>query len=100
MTQLSLPFDKSREQRWREFHLANPHVYTWIRDQALKLKARGRHRYSARTLIEIYRWHVDAGTFDEHEDFKINDHYSAFYSRLLMRDVPELAGFFETRGDD
>jgi hypothetical protein len=31
------------------------------------------------------------------EPYKINDHYSAYYARLFMRDYPEYDGFFRTR---
>lgn len=34
------------------------------------------------------------------DEYKLNNDYRAFYARLLMANEPELAGFFETRGED
>ena len=37
------------------------------------------------------------GTNDPASEFKLNNNYRSFYSRLLMEQEPELAGYFETR---
>jgi len=89
------PALKPHEQRWREFHDANPHVYEWLRDAALKLKARGRERYGIGALVEAFRFHAAMTT--DGDDFKLNNNFRAFYARKIMAECPDLAGFFETR---
>jgi hypothetical protein len=95
--QLSL-ISGSREERFRRFHSEHPEVYRWLREKALGLRSRGREHYGMRALWEVLRFHTAMG--DVTGDFKLNDHYPPFYSRLLMRDEPALRGFFETRGGD
>jgi hypothetical protein len=55
----------------------------------------GFDRYSARTIIEIIRWHhhVERGN----REFKVNDHWSPRLSRWVMNRHAKLAGFFELR---
>ena len=88
------PDDPGREAFLR-FHAENPHVYEWLRKQALALRRRGRTHYSARTLIHAFRFHTAMTTTDQ--TFKINDHVSPWYARMLMEREPELGGFFEKR---
>jgi hypothetical protein len=42
------------------------------------------------------RYHRALVTTDD--QFKLNNNYTAFYSRELMEEVLELKGFFRTRG--
>ncbi len=97
-------------ERFREFHEANPHVYTGLRELALEAKRRGRGRYSVEQLYCILRWHrsirtrgagtivTQTGTAAPAEvELKLNDHYTSRYARMLMALNPELVGFFQTR---
>ena len=90
---------KSIEQRFFEFHAANPEVYDLFLVFARKAKAVGFESYGAQALFERIRWHVDVETErnPETEPFKINNDYAAFYSRKAMRENEDLRGFFETR---
>lgn len=83
-------------RKFREFHAANPHVYARLKYMALRLRRRGRKKYSIRTLYHVLRWEHDISTIGS-RDFKLNNNYTPFYARLLMRLEPELEGFFETR---
>ncbi|MAS98849.1 MAG: hypothetical protein CMF29_08040 [Kiritimatiellaceae bacterium] len=83
------------KEEWWEFHKANPHVYNLFCDYANKAIASGRKHYSARTIIELIRWHNDIETTES--DFKINDHVVPYYARLFMHYHPEHKGFFELR---
>jgi hypothetical protein len=99
MSETLLPgFESKHEQKFREFHAANPEVYQQLRALALQLHRRGRPRYGIGALVEVLRWNRAIQTTDE--DYKINHNYKAFYARLLMKQEPELAGFFETRVSD
>lgn len=83
------------EQRFAAFHAANPHVYAWLRDQALSAKRRGR-RVGIKMLYEVLRWQVAMNTSGD-EAFRLNNNWPSFYARLLMEREPELAGYFDTR---
>ena len=88
------PPETGREA-FERFHAANPHVYAAFTLYALRLAAKGRRRYSARTIIEVIRWTHDVETTGP--EYRINDHYSPYYARLFHADHPEHAGLFETR---
>tara|TARA_R110002110_G_scaffold112168_6_gene278974 strand:+ start:1910 stop:2194 length:285 start_codon:yes stop_codon:yes gene_type:complete len=81
--------------KWLDFHRENPHVYKLFSKYAFEAINRGREHYSARTIIELIRWHTDIETNDK--DFKINDHTVPYYARLFMHENPEHKGFFELR---
>ena len=83
------------EQFWK-FYTENPSVYEELRDLALKIKRTGRKHYGMKGLFEVLRWHRALETTDE--DFKLNNNYTAFYARMLMKRLPELDGFFAVRG--
>ena len=89
------PEDETHRERFEKFHAENPVVYRLFCRFADELLARGRTRYSADAICHRIRWHVAVETTDM--DFKINDHYTAFYARLWMKDHPEFGEFFETR---
>jgi hypothetical protein len=63
---------------------------------ALGLKRKGHNTYSTKALFEVMRYHRALVTTDD--QFKLNNNYTAFYSRELMEEVLELKGFFRTRG--
>jgi hypothetical protein len=85
----------SLEGKFQEFHADNPHVYTQLRDLALKMRRTGRKRYGIGSLFEVMRWHRALRTTED--DFKLNNNHRAFYARLLMKQEPGLKGFFELR---
>jgi len=62
---------------------------------ALKAHRSGFAKYSARTVLEIIRWHytVDRGM----SDFKCNDHWSPYLARWFLKKHPDYSGFFELR---
>lgn len=87
---------EAREAKWREFHAKNPQVYEMLRAKALTAVCRGRRHLGIRQVWEAMRWDLTLQT--DSPDFKLNDHYTAFYARELMAREPELAGVFEVRG--
>lgn len=95
MFQSSLKFSATIQERFEEFHKANPRIYDLLVRFALEAKRSGRPRYSIDAIIQRVRWHLSIETTDS--DFKLNDHFTSRYARLIMSRVPELDGFFEVR---
>lgn len=98
--QLLLPVDdgtKTIEQRFWDFHDANPHVYGELVKLARRARSRGHHRMGIEMLFAIVRWRRMMRTADPSSGFKLNDHYTSRYARLIMEQEPDLDGFFETR---
>ena len=85
----------SIEERFRQFHDANPHVYRQLRDMALELHSRGVRRYGLKALYEVLRYERAIATHGD--EFRLNNNYTAHYARLIMDETPALVGFFETR---
>lgn len=84
------------EERALAFHQANPKVYEELRRLALTLHYRGHKHFGVKMLFEQMRWQWAERTSDM-SGFKLNNNYSAFYARLLMKKEPELFGTFNTR---
>lgn len=85
------------EAFWR-FHERNPRVYALLVAFARRAKAAGAARVGVRMLWERMRWEVQVETADPAGDeWKLNDHYTSRYARLLMAREPDLRGLFETR---
>jgi len=79
-----------------EFHNANPKVYESLVKMARSLKRRGYEAYGMKGLFEVLRWE-EATQSATVEEFKLDNNYTALYSRLIMKNVPELKNFFRTR---
>ena len=87
----------SIEARFRRFHAAHPEVYEGLRRVCREAVYRGWKRWSIDAAYHVMRWERLRTYRDPHEDFKLNDHYTALYARLLMENEPELGGLFEIR---
>jgi hypothetical protein len=82
------------EESFKRFHAANPHVYEALKAVALWC-VRHKKRMGIKAIYERVRWEYSIATSGS--PYKLNNNFSAHYSRLLMKNEPELAGFFETR---
>lgn len=80
---------------FKVFHRENPSVYDELRKLALKLRDKGIRRWGMKGLFEVLRWQRAIETSGD--EFKLNNNYTAFYSRLLMENEQQLIDFFETR---
>jgi len=80
--------------RFEHFHLRNPEVYETLVHYAREAKAHGR-KVGIRAVWERMRWSLEV----EHDpgDYKMNDHYTRYYARMIMSRETDLRGFFETR---
>jgi hypothetical protein len=88
---------RSRIQReFEEFHADNPRIYSLIVKYAREIIAVGRVHYSMDAIFERIRWHMVIETKSA-DEFKLNDHYTSRYARLVMEQERDLAGFFEVR---
>lgn len=82
-------------ERFERYHAANPGVYAAMCSLAREWRARTGRQIGINSLVERVRWEVALRTNDP--DFKINNSYAPFYSRLLMLTEPDLADAFTTR---
>ena len=88
--------ETSLSERFRRFHLDNPEVYQQFKHYVRILWNRGYRHYSSDGILHIIRYR-SAIRKDPREMYKINNSYSAFYARLLIRDEPQYKDFFELR---
>lgn len=85
----------SMELSFLEFHRQNPHVYERLLELSLDLAKRGHEHYGMKGLFEVLRWEEAMAT--KGSQFKLNNNYTAFYARMIMKRAPRLRGFFRTR---
>ena len=83
------------ELQWQKCKQANPQLLPQLANLARELKTAGHVRYSMDGLFHILRWETRATTGDL--GLKINNNYTAFASRDLMDEYPDLKGFFTLR---
>lgn len=95
-TAVPSPIDDTHDLQaaFERFHRDNPHVYETLKVLALRAARKGQ-RVGMKAVYEMARWYYTVET--DGEPYKLNNSFTAFYSRLLMEQEPELAGFFETR---
>ena len=90
------PEDSVLWRKFREFHAANPLVYQYMCKFARQYRAKfPTEKVGAKALYEKVRWEVWMTTSDP--DFKINNNFTAYYAREMMRREKDLEGIFETR---
>lgn len=84
------------ERDFAEFHRRNPHVYDRLVELARAWhERRPGQKLGMKMLFEVLRWEVAMKTVGE--DFKLNNSYTSYYARLIMRQERDLDGLFETR---
>ena len=79
--------------KFHEYHINNPQVYDKFEKMALTMARRGR-TFGAKAIMEVMRWNTMVSGDD---DYKINNSYTAYYSRLFEKNNPEHAGLFRKR---
>lgn len=97
LRQMVIPSQRrsSLDERFRDFHAANPHVYENLRLMALRLKRQGRSRIGIKMLFEVMRYEYLIHT--EGDSYRLNNSFTSRYARLLAENEPALRGIFETR---
>lgn len=88
---------RSIQERFEAFHEANPDVYDELVRYTREMLATGRRAFGIEMPYGKLRWERNIRTSDPSSTFKLNDHYTSRYARLIMRREPDLEGVFETR---
>ena len=83
------------DQRFWDFHKANPHVYSELVKLCQQAKEAGRKRIGIKMLFEVLRWNRFLKT--SQEEFKLNNNYHSRYVRIILQQHPEFKGMFELR---
>jgi hypothetical protein len=86
---------QKRERKFRKFHDTNPQVYELFKRFAFDAMNQGHHRLSSEMIINRIRWETKVVTTDY--DYKINNDYKPFYSRLFIEQYPRHKAFFQCR---
>jgi hypothetical protein len=91
------PFGGTIQERFEDFRATNPHVEASLVRLARQAHRRGHRKIGIELLFAVLRWETMMKTNDPSSGFKLNDHYTSRYARLLMDKYPDLEGLFETR---
>ena len=78
------------------FHEKNPEVYEMFKRFTFQAINRGHKNLSSEMIVNRIRWETDVMTTDK--DYKINNDYKPFYSRLFMAEHMQYENFFRKRG--
>lgn len=73
---------------------ANPRAWDYIVSQALRSASMHR-RFGMKALCEHVRWHFSV--VEGHSEFKLNNNYTAPFTRLLLSQHPEVGPYIATR---
>lgn len=82
------------QEEFNAYHQRNPRIYEKLRTLALRLKRVGASSYGMKALFEILRFNA---LLQSDTKFKLSNSLTPYYARLLMKQEPQLAGFFHTR---
>jgi hypothetical protein len=86
---------KTLRERWEAFHKDNPQVFDAIEKVATEQRRAGRRRISMKAIFEILRSDPTLSTAGER--WKLNNIYTAFYARELVRRDPRFDKLIEMR---
>jgi hypothetical protein len=92
---LAIPYTLNEHRFWI-FHTRNPHVLEEAKTLAYAYKAEGHKLLAINFIMELVRWVLKTPAYGD-APFRIKNDHRPFYSRLIMREEPELAGFFRIR---
>ena len=81
------------DEKFWKYHEENPHVYKLLLKYTYEVKGAGFKNYSLKAIVERIRWHTTIETNDP-DGFKMSNSNSSRYARLLMKEHPDLEGFF------
>ena len=81
--------------RWEECKRDHPGLLRQLHEIALRAKRKGYQHWSMDAAFHVLRWETTLTTGND--GLKVNNNFSAFAARDLMRIYPELEGFFQLR---
>ena len=82
------------EKRFTSYNRRNPSVYDKLHTLAMRLKKVGAKKYGIKALFEILRYNA---LLQSDTKFELNNNLAPYYARLLMKNEPDLKGFFRIR---
>lgn len=82
-------------EKFEEYHKDNPHIYRQFIYYTIRAIESGYKNFGSQMILEKIRW--ESGVESKNSDFKINNDYAAFYSRLFMNEYPQYSGYFRIR---
>ena len=92
---------RSRHDELREavirFHEKHPEVWELFKKFTFERINKGFKNYSSDAIFHRIRWEMSLPEYEKGKEFKMNDHYTAFYARAFMERFPKFEGFFRTR---
>lgn len=95
--QLELGFGKqmgAMEKKFLKYHAENPNVYAALVDLARKSRRYRPDRViGIQMLFEVLRWNYYTSIYTT-EEYKFPNAFAAGYSRLIMKNEPDLKGIF------
>lgn len=83
------------KEEFRKFHRENPGVVRELIRLLEDAQAAGRRRVGMKMLFEVLRYNRLITT--NGDQFKLNNNYTAFYTRLIKRQRPDLGELLVTR---
>ena len=83
------------QKQWEACKRENPWLLPKLAEMAREMKRCGHRTYSIKGLFEALRWETRHSMNDL--GLKVNNNHSAFASRDLMAQYPDLHDFFHTR---
>lgn len=93
--QLSFQYSRNLKEKFEEYHKRNPEVYDLFRKYTLRAIQSGYKHFGSQMIIEKIRWQSAIVKGDH--DFKINNDFAAFYSRMFIMEYPSYSDYFRTR---
>lgn len=87
---------KTIKESFDEFDSLNPQIYTAFKREVLKAVNCGKKKLSSKAIINYLRWEMFLNTSST-DEFKINDGYTAYYSRKFIEEYPNFENLFEFR---
>jgi len=93
-TQLDL-FAGIENKQFPFYHLENPHIYAKFKEITLGAIQRGFTHWSSKGVFEILRY--ETAVFAKDGQYKVNNTYTPFYSRMFTNEFPNHKDFFERR---
>jgi hypothetical protein len=85
------------DRKFQEYHEKNPEVYNHLVRITREAHNKGKKSLSIWLVANVVRWYVNMDTDDPNSDFKISNDYLSRYSRLIMKNNPDLDGIFKTK---
>jgi len=88
-------YDKTKESMFEMFHRQNPKVYRLFKKFSLALIEAGHNKIGSKLIIERIRYESAVRTTGN--DHKINNNFTAYYSRRFIREFPQHTDRFTFR---